>query len=233
VQYKIGDIEVKLSPTIVRDYLTGGMPVSDSEYKLFVDLCRARKLNPFLKEVYIIKYSQNSPATIVVGQDAIVKRATTHPQFDGYEEGLYVQTEKGDIEERKGAFYLPTEKIVGAWAKVYRKDWSHPITKSVAFGEVAQRKKDGSLNSMWATQPATMALKVAKVRAMREAFVEDLSGLYTEEEQQNIEAIDTDIVEPTEAEAGQPDPLADIEPIGFEQQAQQEVTVEESGVVKL
>ena len=56
----------------------------------------------------------------------------------------------------------------------------------MAIDEVIQKKGDGSPNSNWSKQPATMIEKVAKVRALREAFVEDLAGMY-EAEEMNIE----------------------------------------------
>lgn len=71
---------------------------------------------------------------------------------------------------------------MGGWAKVYRKDWEHPTYISVSFGEVAQTKGDGELNSNWATKGATMVEKVALVRALRETFVEDLGGMIDADE---------------------------------------------------
>ena len=45
-----------------------------------------------------------------------------------------------------------------------------------------QKKSDGTPNANWTKQPATMIEKVAKVRALREAFVEDLGGMYDADE---------------------------------------------------
>ena len=132
----------------------------------------------------MIKYSDKQPAQIVVGKDAILKRAVLNLQYDGMESGIIVQKEDGSIEERKGTFKLGTEQLVGGWARVFRKDWSHPIYSSVSFGEVAQKTSSGSYNSNWSNKGATMVEKVAKVRALRETFVEDLGGMYEAEEVQ-------------------------------------------------
>ena len=48
--------------------------------------------------------------------------------------------------------------------------------------ESAQKKKGGEYNTMWHNKTATMIEKVAKVRALREAFVEQLGGMYEAEE---------------------------------------------------
>ena len=182
VKYEVDGNEIKLSPAIVKNYITGGVDLTDSEYKFFVELCKVRKLNPFLKEAYAIKFADNQPAQIVVGKDAILKRAVKHPQFNGKKQGIIVLTEHGEIVERVGTLKLPSETLVGGWAKVFRKDWEFPTEVTVTFDEVAQRKKDGALNSNWASKGATMVEKVALVRALRETFVEDLGGMIDEHE---------------------------------------------------
>lgn len=182
VVYKIDDTEIKLTPKIVQDYIvSGSAAITMPEFKMFTELCKVRKLNPFLKEAYLIKFG-SQPAQMVVGKDAILKRAISNKAFDGREQGIIVVNLKGEIEERKGTFKLKEEQLVGGWAKVYRKDWSHPVYITVSFEEVAQRKNDGALNSNWATKGATMVEKVALVRGLREAFVEDVGGMIDEDE---------------------------------------------------
>lgn len=184
VVYEVEGEKITLTPSIVQNYLVGdNATITKQEFMLFTALCKARKLNPFLKEVYCIKYG-NQAAQIVVGKDAILKRAILNPNYDGMENGVIVQVkETGEIIERKGTFYLKDqENLVGGWAKVYRKDWTHPTYCSVSFDEVSQKKSNGDLNSNWAGKGATMVEKVAKVRALRETFVEDLSGMYEAEE---------------------------------------------------
>ena len=184
VIYEIEGQQIKLTPSIVQQYIVGdGGKITLPEFKFFTELCKVRKLNPFLKEAYCIKYG-NKPAQIVVGKDAVLKRAVLNPTFDGIESGVIVQNQQtGELTERAGTFYLKeTERLVGGWAKVYRKDWKYPTYCSVSFDEVAQRKSDGNLNTNWATKSGTMVEKVAKVRALRETFVEDLGGMYDEDE---------------------------------------------------
>lgn len=195
VKFEIDGQEIKLTPRIVQEYIVGTeVKITKQEFKLFTELCKVRKLNPFLREAYLIKYKDNQPAQIVVGKDAILKRAVLNPQYDGMESGIIVQKTDGSIEERKGTFKLGEEQLVGAWARVFRKDWSHPTYASVSFGEVAQKKNDGSLNSNWSTKGATMVEKVAKVRALRETFVEDLGGMYEAEEMQSEEIPPQDVI---------------------------------------
>lgn len=175
---------VSLSPDIVNRFIVGDSgTVTPAEYRFFVELCKARKLNPFLKEAYCIKYG-TQPATIVVSKDVYLQRADSFPDYDGKSSGLILQNRaSGAISEREGCFYLPeAEVLVGAWCKVYRKGRAHPEYMSVAFSEAAQRKRDGSLNSNWIKQPATMCEKVAVVRALRAAFPQEFSQMYIENE---------------------------------------------------
>lgn len=184
VVYEVDGEQIKLTPSIVQNYIVGtDAQITMPEFKFFTSLCKARGLNPFLKEAYCIKYGKN-PAQIVVGKDAVLKRAIKNTNYDGMESGVIVQNkETSEIIERKGTFYLrDSENLVGGWAKVYRKDWQHPTYCSVGFDEVAQKKSDGSLNANWSGKGATMVEKVAKVRALRETFVEELGGMYEAEE---------------------------------------------------
>ena len=205
VKFEVEGQEIKLSKKIVQEYIVGtDVPITNQEFKLFTELCKVRKLNPFLREAYLIKYKAGTPAQLVVGKDAILKRAVLNPNYDGMECGIIVQKEDGTIEERQGTFRLGNEQLVGGWARVFRKDWSHPTYSSVSFNEVAQRKNDGQLNSNWSTKSATMLEKVAKVRALRETFVEDLAGMYEAEEmqqeipQQEPIEVQADVIEQTE-----------------------------------
>lgn len=207
VKFDIDGNEIKLTPSIVQEYIVGtDAKITNQEFKLFTELCKVRKLNPFLREAYLIKYQEGTPAQLVVGKDAILKRAVLNPDYDGMESGIIVKKEDGTIENRQGTFRLGDEEVVGGWARVYRKDWSHPIYSSVSFNEVAQKKSGGQLNSNWNSKGATMVEKVAKVRALRETFVEDLAGMYEAEEmqqeipqQQDVIEVQTEIEEQTDA----------------------------------
>ncbi len=183
VKYEVDGQDIKLTPSIVQQYIVGtDAKITLPEFKMFTELCKVRKLNPFLKEAYLIKYKQGTPASIVVGKDAILKRAVLNPKYNGMKSGIVVLTENGEEKERKGTFKLPNETLVGGWAEVFRKDWEHSIFCSVTLDECVQKKYDGTPNTNWTKQPSTMIEKVAKVRALREAFVEDLAGMYEAEE---------------------------------------------------
>lgn len=193
ITFTSGTEEIKLTPAMVKAYLVSGdsSNVTDQEITMFMMMCKSNHLNPWNREAYCIKYG-TSPATMVVGKDAFLKRAERHPQYDGMTSGIIVLND-GGIEYRQGILKFKDEELLGGWAEVFRKDRTHSSRIEVSFEEYAGRKKDGTLNNQWATKPATMIRKVAQVQALKEAFPDDLGGMYTAEEQNVEEAAPTNV----------------------------------------
>ena len=204
-EYKVAGELVKLSYNIVRSYLTrGNVTVTDQEVAMFISICKYNQLNPFLNEAYLIKFG-NNPAQMIVSKEALMKRAEANPSYDGLEAGL-ILLRNNEVIEVEGNFHLPTDDILGAWAKVYRKDRSKPFVAKVNLSEYDKKQ------SSWTDKKATMIGKVAKVQALREAFPVQLGAMYTQEEQGVVEPqgraiIDAEVIEqnePTEPEMVQP-----------------------------
>lgn len=145
---------------------------TDQEAYVFLQLCQARRLNPFLKEAYLIKYG--GKASMVVGKDAFTRRAEEHPAFDGFQAGIIVEFQNGEIDfAREGTFLKKGEILLGGWAVVHRKDRAHPFKAAVSLEEYGGKK-----GGVWSEKPATMIRKVALVQALREAFPSEFSGMY-------------------------------------------------------
>lgn len=172
--------EVVLTREDIINTISSNPRITDKEIKLFIELARAQKLNPFTKEIFITKYG-DYPATFIVGKDVFTKRAQANPLFKGMQAGIIVQRGNA-IDQREGSAMYGDEMLLGGWCKVYVQGYDVPIYDSVSFNEYAARKADGSLNSMWASKPATMIRKVAIVHALREAFPSDFQGLYDQSE---------------------------------------------------
>lgn len=151
---------------------------TDAECKIFLETCRAYRLNPFTREAYLIHYdnkSNETPATIVLGKNCYLQMAERHPAYDGFEAGVIVLND-GGVEYREGSAVYDGEELLGGWAKVYRKDRSRPNYEEVKLGEYNTGK------SLWASKPATMIRKVALVHALREAFPSTYGLTYDESE---------------------------------------------------
>ncbi|GAV24777.1 phage recombination protein Bet [Carboxydothermus islandicus] len=182
-EYETDTGTIKLTPETVKRYLVNGEPdkVTDQEVMMFLALCKYQKLNPFLREAYLIKYG-NEPATIVTGKETFTKRAAKNELCTGWQAGVIVQKKDGNIEYRNGTLVLPNEELVGGWARVSRKDWKEPLEITVSLKEYERKKRDGTLMRNWREMPATMIRKVALVQALREAFPETFQGMYSPEE---------------------------------------------------
>ena len=207
VEYQVNGASVRLTPNMVKAYLTNGDGrVTDQEVAMFINLCKYQELNPLVKDAYLIKYG-NQPATIVTSKDAIMKRAMRNPRYVGHQAGVIVLNPRtGELEYRTGALVLKEEELVGGWAKTFVEGYNVPIETTVGFEEYAGRKKNGELNSMWAKMAGVMIRKVALVASLREAFPEQLQGMYASEEM-NTDIDDTMVtVDIPEDEIPQPVP---------------------------
>lgn len=184
VKYVSGGQEVELSEQTVVNYLVAGNgSVTKQEVKMFMELCKFGGLNPFKREAYLIKYG-NSAATIVVGKDAILKKALSNPSYGSHEAGITVIDRDGKLVRRAGSMVLAREELVGGWCSVRKVTASGigEIMHEVSFDEYALKDSNGKLMSNWKVKPATMIRKVALVQALREAFPEDVGGMYEVEE---------------------------------------------------
>lgn len=179
-----------LNSSIVRKYLDPQGRASDEELAYFIAQARVQNLNPFTKEIYFIKYG-NQPAQIVVALKAFQKKADAHPEYDGMESGIIYEKD-GEVKYSQGAFLPNGAEILGGWATVYRKDRKFPTKVEVTFSEYDNSKirKEGTVNKFgkenkpntWDEKPSIMIRKVAIVSALREAFPNELGGVYEADE---------------------------------------------------
>lgn len=177
ITYTAGGQEITLNAGIIKRYLVSGDAdkVTDQEVLLFAKLCQYQGLNPFLREAYLVKYG-SSPAQTITSKAALEKRAARCKDYRGFEAGIIIRRPDGTIEQRPGTFYAEDEQLVGGWAKVYVDGYVVPVEATATLREYSTGK------ALWQSKPATMIRKVAKVCALREAFPDDMQGMYAAEE---------------------------------------------------
>ena len=181
VRYVSGGKEVKISIRTVQELI---QPMaSDIEAAVFLELCKGQGLNPFLQEAYLIKYDKARPAAMVVGKAAYLKRAESHPQYNGFEAGIIVKPKEGVEYELEGEVVPEDHALIGAWARVYRKDRSKPAVSRVSL------KVYDKNQSVWADNPALMLRKTALVQALREMFPQTYGGVMS-----GVEVADEEVV---------------------------------------
>lgn len=140
-------------------------------------------LDPFARQIYMIQ--RQGKQTIQTGIDGfrlIARRASDKSgETFGEPETLWCGPD--------GAWrdvWLDPQHAPAA-AKVVVQRGSGTFTGVALYLEYAGRKRDGSVNSMWASKPAIMLAKCAEALALRKAFPQDLSGLYTSDEMDQSE----------------------------------------------
>ena len=189
---------ISLSPDVARYYFC--KQATDLDLILFMRTCQYHKLNPWLKEIYLVKYG-TEPAAIITAKATFLKRAEANKEFDGFKNGVVVLFQRA-LTYREGGLVLDGEVLIGGWAEVYRKDRNHPVRKEVLLKEYIQYTKEKSPNKFWKEKPATMIIKVALVQALRESFTSNLGGLSISEEGGDLESEVIEVVptEPTKTE---------------------------------
>jgi len=165
--------EIKLTASDIVEYISTDSSVTEKEVVQFLNMCKYLKLNPFLKEIYLIKY-KDSPATFVISYQTLLKRAEENKNFNGYETEV-----KGEIPN------------MTAMATVYRKDRSYPVKITVNYSEAVKtvldrQTKELRPTNMWKSMPEWMLRKVALARALKEAFPSAIGNAQVSE----FEAVD-------------------------------------------
>ena len=164
VEVSINEIKQYICPT-----------ASDTELVMFQKKCEHYGLNPFLNEIYLVKF-KDQPAQTIVSKDSMLSRAYENPNYKGMKSGIVVETVKGELVEREGTIKLPKESIIGGWCIVYNDRLDNPVVVKPLFSEYNKGR------AMWLTMPCTMIEKVAIARALRNAFPKMFAGQYIEEE---------------------------------------------------
>ena len=205
VNYDVLGTHVELDMPFVKKYLVRGKAelVSDQEVVFYMNTCRQQKLNPTVQgEVYLIKYSQNDPAQMVVGKDAYLRRAFDHPDYLYKNDGITVKR-GNEIYQKEGCCLYPGEELLGGWCRVY---FMRNGKERTAFKEVAFTEYDKGMAN-WKSKPATMINKVAISQCVRDAFPKDFEGVYSEEEMIASGAIPADYQEIIDDKKKEDDPI--------------------------
>lgn len=192
INYEVNNEEVKLSPAMVRKYLVNGNgKVTDQEVVMFMQLCRYQKLNPFLKEAYLVKFGSQA-ASIITSKEAFMKRAENNKHYKGFKAGIVVARGE-EMKHLDGAIKMPKDELIGAWAEVYRDDRDEPSHVEISLEEFCKGQ------ATWKQMPMNMIRKTALVNALREAFPENLGSLYTEDDKQPVQEIQPEEEQPKAA----------------------------------
>ncbi len=142
--------------------------LTDDEFNTFVWIWQATWLNPFLREIWAVKYSWQS-ANIFIWRDGYRKSAQANKEYDYHTtDSVY----SNDIFEVANRWTL-----VWAYCIVKRKSSTKAMFSFVDISEYNTNQ------SVWKQKPATMIKKVAEAQALRWSFQELFAWTYDESEE--------------------------------------------------
>lgn len=206
IEYKDdAGMPVKFTSQDIRERLCPN--ATESELALCVELCNRQHLNPFTKEVYLVKYG-SAPASIITSYQVFNRRANRQESYGGIKSGVVVMREGQIVKKRGSAVYKQVgEQLLGGWAEVQFKNGKEPAYVELALTDYSTGK------SNWAKMPGVMIEKCAKAGAWRLAYPDEFGGMYTGEEMdQEVERDMRADTQAVEAESVEPvvDPLQPV-----------------------
>lgn len=167
---------------------------TNDELKLFIHQAKRTGLDPLARQIYAIHRK-------VKQGNEYVDKMTIQTSIDGFR---VIAERSGDYAGQDEPFFedvlADDGKVKDKKCKVtvyrFRGDTRYPAAVGVAYwSEYVQTDREGRPSGMWAKMPRTMLAKVAEALALRKAYPQDLSGLYTNDEMNQADTTPSPVVD--------------------------------------
>lgn len=181
----MSEITTMATNTITRDQIdlwkrTFCKGANDDEMALFISVCKRTGLSPETRQMYLVgRWDKKAGREIMTPQTSI----------DGFR---VIAERSGHYAGQIGPFYTDDGVWTDYWFKksspkaakvgVLRHDFKEPLWGVAHWESYAQKDKSNNVTFMWSKMGEVMLAKCAEALALRKAFPNEMSGLYTEDE---------------------------------------------------
>lgn len=165
--------------------------LNPDQFALFVAVCKAKRLDPFARQIHAIvrkskKKRQEANGKWVEFYDS---KMSIQTGIDGFRT---IAERTGKYRGQRGPFWCGPDGVwkdvwllpafpAAAKVEVLRDGWDTPLVGIALWREYVQ-EYEGRPQALWGGKPTVMIAKCAEAIALRRAFPEELSGLYTNDE---------------------------------------------------
>ena len=164
--------------------------LSEMEFKLFIIECQKRGLDPFLKEIYALKFNSKTEGSnnsnkffTVISAHKLFEIIAKEQSFAGFSKAEFEwgEDKKYPISCTKSIRQSKEGRVLDIY------------TVTLFFNECAGKKTDGNLNTMWEAKPTRMLEKCVDAHLCRRFPITQnysINGMYIEDEVRDAEYTD-------------------------------------------
>jgi phage recombination protein Bet len=160
---------------------TFAVGASDDEFSLFLATTKRLNLDIMARQAYCVPRWNNEAKRKVYQTQVSIDGFRLVAERTGTYEGQTAPQWCGPDGTWRDV-WLGQEPPAAARVGVFRKGHREPTFGVATLAEFCQWTRDNKPSGQWGSMPAIMLLKCAESQALRKAFPNDLSGVYSEEE---------------------------------------------------